>query len=95
MPKLTIAAASIGAITSRDFQGMPGSRRSLAVQLVSGDAAWGWNADVDASGTSTAGIPLPAGQTLFMDSAISQFSGPLYFYSASGATLHYQELTRP
>lgn len=94
MAQLTVTAAGRNSIPSRQYTGCNAVRRALAVQLISGDAYFGWNSDVDASGASTAGIPMVVGSPIFFTSEVCIFSGPLYFYSATGAVISYQELNQ-
>ena len=95
MPKLTIGAAARTVIDRTTFNMLPAGRRALILYLASGDAWMGWNADVDSSGASTAGIPLPSGQALTMGAHGLCLDAPLYLYSAAGAVVHYQELIAP
>lgn len=92
---VTIAATSRETIPDRRYIATPANRKVLAVHLISGDAVWGWNSDVDATTESATGIPLTIGATIFFGSENCAFSGPLYIYSTAGCVLRYQELNIP
>lgn len=93
--QISISATSRETIPDRRFNNLPGQRRFLAVTLISGDAYWGFNDDVDDAGASTAGIPMTEGSPVYFASHLYDYSGPLYIYSVGGATINYQELIIP
>ena len=93
--QITISATSRETLPDRRFNNLPANRRLLAVTLISGDAYWGFNSDVDDAGASTAGIPMTEGSPVFFSSHLHDYSGPLYIYSVAGATINYQELLIP
>ena len=91
MPSITVSATDRGHIPDRRMNGLNATRKSLVVVLMSGDASWGYNSDVDHTTAGVAGIPMTIGEKLGMDSPVFDYSRPIYFYSTAGCVINYQE----
>lgn len=96
MPKLTIGAAATAVVgVAEPTPQVLGPRKSLVINLVSGDGYWGWTDTVTADGDTDAGIPLTVGVPIAFDSETLRFNATLRIFSPSGAVVNYQELKHP
>jgi hypothetical protein len=96
MPAITISAAATSVIgSSEPTPSVVGPRKSLVINLVSGDGYWGWTDTVTAAGATDAGIPLTTGVPIAFDSESLRFNATLRIFSPSGGVVNYQELRHP
>lgn len=97
MPAITLSAGVVASLPAEpDFADEAlhhGQARQLVFVLISGDASWGWQSDVTASGATNAGIPLaintPVAQAAD-DLRLSNPKGKVYLISAAGGVVNYQ-----
>lgn len=95
MPALTLSAGVIASIPLEPTVGSEilrgGQAKTLVFTLISGDAVWGWNSDVTASGAATAGIPMAVGAPVTDTADDFRIERrPVYLLSAAGGVVNYQ-----